>query len=316
MKFDEALFTDKEKKASTRDGFGLGILAAGEKDKNVVVLAADLAGSLKLGEFIKKYPERFVQVGVAEQNLVTVASGLAHIGKIPFVTSFAAFSPGRNWEQIRTTICYNNQPVKIVGGHTGLSVGEDGATHQMLEDIALMRVLPNIQVIVPCDFTQAKQATQAIAKTRMPAYIRLTRHNTSIILSEKESFEIGKIQVLKEGTDLVIFACGPLVYDCLKAANELEKELSIMVVNVHTIQPLDTTIIQLAKKTKKILTVEDHSIKGGLGSAIAELLSKEYPVKITMMGMDGFGESGKETELYAKYGLHAKGIMEKIRSTL
>ena len=298
---------------ATRTGFGEGLVEAAKKNKNIYALTADLSESTGLNEFKKKYPKRFVETGVSEQNLVTVASGLACIGKIPFATSFAAFSPGRNWEQIRTTICYNNQPVKIVGTHTGLGVGEDGATHQMMEDIALMRSLPNMQVIVPCDFEQAKKATIEISKTKFPTYLRLGRQKVSQITDSKTEFKIGKAQVMKQGKDITIIACGPMVHEALKAAEELKKKkVSATVINLHTIKPIDKkTILQYAKKTKKIITVEDHQIHGGMGSAVAEVLSQEHPKKIIFIGIkDTFGESGPYEKLYKKYGLTSTHIIK------
>lgn len=307
-------FMESEKK-STREGFGIGIVEAAKKSKNIVAITADLSESLKLGEFIKKFKERFIQVGVAEQNLAAIGSGMAHIGKIPFITSFAAFNPGRNWEQIRTTIAYNNQNVKIVGSHGGLGVGEDGATHQSLEDIAITRVLPNIDVVVPCDFEQAKKATIAIAKTKKPAYMRVHRQNTPIITTSKTPFEIGKIQIFKEEGTIALISCGPQIFECLEAAKEIEqKNNKAIVINCHTIKPLDeTAILEISKKVRAIIVVEDHQIAGGLGGAIAELLSEKNPTKIIRIGMnDSFGESGPYSELYEKFGINKKRIVEEI----
>lgn len=306
---------------STREGFGEGLLIAAKQNVAVWALTADLAGSIKLKEFSEKYPERFVDTGVSEQNLVTVASGIAATGKIPFATSFAAFSPGRNWEQIRTTICYNNQPVKIVGSHTGLGVGEDGATHQALEDIALMRVLPNIDVIVPCDFNQAKKATIAVSKTNKPTYLRLTRQKSPLLTKETDKFEIGKAQTLKQGKDVTIIGYGPILTEALKAAEELKKEkINCCVINMHTIKPIDEkTILTQIQKTKKILTIEDHQIHGGLGSAVSEVLSEKANMKykLKILGVkDSFGESGTAEELYDKYELTSKYIKQEIKKLL
>jgi len=312
----------KELKA-TREGFGEGLLLAAKQNAAIWALTADLASSTGLLEFSKEYPERFVEVGVAEQNLVTVASGLAHTGKIPFATSFAVFSPGRNWEQIRTTICYNNQPVKIVGSHAGLGVGEDGATHQALEDVALMRVLPNMDVIVPCDFIQAKKATLAISKTKNPTYLRLTRQKSQIITKETDKFDIGKAQILRKGQKdkITILSCGPILAEALIAADELKKEkISCTVINIHTIKPLDEkTILTFTKKTGKILTLEDHQVIGGLGSAISELLSEKLNAKfkLKIMGVENkFGESGTLEELYEKHKLNSKYIKQEVKKIL
>lgn len=303
----------KEFKA-TRTGYGDGLVEAAKKDKNVVALSADLRDSVGMSEFAKLFPERFIEVGVAEQNLVTVASGLAQVGKKPFASSFAAFSPGRNWEQIRTTICYNNQPVVIASTHSGLGVGEDGATHQMLEDIAMMRTLPNMQVIVPCDSEEAKKATLELAKSKQPAYLRLGRQKVETITKER-NFKIGKADILREGKDITIIACGPMVHEALKAHEELKKKkISVEIINLHTIKPIDKeTIIESAKKTKKIITIEDHQINGGLGSAVAEVVSQNYPVKIKILGVkDVFGESGTQEQLYEKYGLTSKHIIKNV----
>ncbi len=300
---------------ATRQGYGDGLLEAGAKNQNIVVLTADLEESTKVSSFKEKFPERFLDVGVAEQNLVTVASGLAAVGKIPFASSFGIFSPGRNWEQIRTTICYNNQNVKIIGSHTGVSAGKDGATHQVLEDIALMRVLPNMTVVVPMDYEQTKKATLALAQWKGPAYLRFARHKTPQITSAQTPFEIGKAQVLKEGKDVAIIACGPIVCNCLEAANLLEtKKIKTMVINCHTIKPLDEkTILMAAKKCKRVVTVEEHQIVGGLGGAVAEYLSTVFPVPITRLGFkDHFGESGEPEEILKKAGLSTEQIVKEV----
>lgn len=298
---------------STRNGFGKGILKAGKIHKDLWVLTADLGGSTCVNDFKKEFPNRFVQVGVAEQNLVTVASGIASMNKVAFATSFAAFSPGRNWEQIRTTICYNEQPVIVVGSHTGLGVGEDGATHQALEDVALMRALPNMIVVAPCDSLQAEKATIALAKKRIPAYLRLNRQKSPIITKTTTPFKLGEAQVFKEGKDLVIFSYGPLINEALKVSDELAKQkISVAVINVHTIKPLDEKIIiDYIKKCEKFLVLEDHQIFGGLGSAIAECIIKNEE-KGEIIGMENlFGESGKAEDLYWKYGLTSKKIINK-----
>lgn len=299
---------------STRSGFGKGLLESGV-NKNVYALTADLGGSTKVMDFAKNYPERFVQVGVAEQNLVTVASGLAHMGKIPVATSFAAFSPGRNLEQIRTTICYNNKNVKICSTHTGLGVGEDGATHQAFEDIAQMRSLPNMIVVQPCDFSQAKEAIKTVIKHKGPSYLRLHRQNTATVTNNLK-FELGKIQLIEKGFDVLLIVTGPLVEEALKAKDLLEESLSVEVVNCHTIKPLDEKgILSHIKNKKMVLTIEDHQVIGGLGSAVAELIAeKNVNVKFKRLGIqDSFGESGPFEELQEKYGLTAKSIVKEIK---
>jgi transketolase len=303
--------TGKLTSEPTRKGFGRGLLAAGKKNENVVAACADLTDSTQMSLFKAEFPDRFIEIGVAEQNLVTVGAGLALLGKIPFVSSYAAFSPGRNWEQIRTTICLNNQPVKVVGSHAGVSVGPDGATHQMLEDIALMRVLPNMVVIVPGDSLEAEKATLAIAANRMPTYLRLAREATPIITTELTPFEIGKAYVYAEGTDVTIIATGTMTYQALVAAEKLYKDgISAEVLHVPTIKPLDkATILKSVRKTRAVVTVEEGQITGGLGGAIAELLSEECPVRLKRVGMqDRFGESGKPDELLTHFGLDAKHI--------
>jgi transketolase len=265
--------------------------------------------------FKQEFPERFVEIGVAEQNLVTVGSGLASVGKKPFVTSYAGFSPGRNWEQIRTTICLNNQNVKIVGSHAGVSVGPDGATHQMLEDIALMRVLPNMTVIVPADSIEAQKATEALAKTDSPAYLRLAREKTAVFSTKETPFEIGKAQVLVEGSDVTIVACGPLVYEALKACKVLiEKNISAEVINCATVKPYDhSTIAASAKKTGQVVTIEEAQSAGGLGGVVAESLATEQTAPVYRMGVqDRFGQSGTVEELWKEYGLDSASIVKKV----
>ncbi len=294
-----------------RKGFGRGLLEAGKLDENVVAACADLTESTQMHLFRDEFPKRFVEIGVAEQNLVTVGSGLAAMGKVPFVSSYAAFSPGRNWEQIRTTICLNDRPVKIIGSHAGVSVGPDGATHQMLEDITLMRVLPNMVVIAPCDSVEAEKATLAMAKDKRPNYMRLAREATPIITTEKTPFEIGKAYVLAEGRDVTIIATGTMTYHALVAAEKLFKDgIDAEVVHVPTIKPLDTkTILESVRKTGCVVTAEEAQINGGLGGAIAELLGEEYPVPLKRLGMkDRFGESGEPNQLLEHFGLTAKQI--------
>lgn len=295
-----------------RKGFGRGLAEAGHRDERVVAACADLTESTQMSLFKEAFPDRFVEIGVAEQNLVTVGSGLAAIGKIPFVSSYAAFSPGRNWEQIRTTICLNDQPVKIVGSHAGISVGPDGATHQMLEDIALMRVLPNMTVIIPGDSVEAEKATLAMATDKRPGYLRLAREATPVFTTKDTPFEIGKAYVMAEGQDLTIIATGAMTYQALLAAERLfAKGIDVEVVHVPTIKPLDeATILRSVRKTRKVITIEEGQVAGGLGGAITELLSEELPVPVIRMGIkDRFGESGKPEELLKHFGLTAEHIV-------
>ncbi|MET0779461.1 MAG: transketolase family protein [Candidatus Saccharimonadales bacterium] len=298
---------DKDiKQEPIRSGFGRGLVEAGRRDESVVGICADLTDSTKMGDFAKAYPDRFIEAGIAEQNIVTVGSGLAAMGKIPFVSSYAAFSPGRNWEQIRTTICLNDRPVKIIGSHAGLSVGADGATHQMLEDLALMRVLPNMTVFAPCDSIEAEKITLAMATDSRPGYMRLAREQTPILTTAKTPFEIGKAYVFREGTDVTLIATGTLTYHALVAADILRKDgISAEVIHVPTIKPLDDkTIIASAKKTGAVVTAEEAQIRGGLGGAVAELLSEEHPTRMRRIGMlDQFGESGTPDELFKHFGL-------------
>lgn len=305
------ILDEKLSREPIRKGFGKGLLKAGELDENVVAACADLTDSTQMNLFKEAYPERFIEIGVAEQNLVTVGSGMAAMGKIPFVSSYAAFSPGRNWEQIRTTICLNDQPVKIVGSHAGLYTGPDGATHQMLEDIALMRVLPNMVVIVPGDSLEAEKATLALAKDKRPGYLRLARDASPVITTKDTPFDIGKAYVYAEGDDVTVVSTGTMTYHAMVAAEKLFKDgIDVEVVHVPTIKPLDTaTILKSVKKTGKVITVEEAQVNGGLGGAVAELLGEEFPVKIKRLGVkDRFGETGKPEELLEKFGLTAKHI--------
>lgn len=289
-----------------RKGFGRGLYQAGKADEQVVALCADLTDSTQMSLFRDAFASRFVEIGVAEQNLVTVAAGMAAMGKIPFTSSYAAFSPGRNWEQIRTTICLNDQPVKIVGSHAGISVGPDGATHQMLEDIALMRVLPNMVVLAPGDSVEAQKATLAIAKNGKPSYLRLAREATPIFTTEQTPFEIGKAYVLREGKDITIAATGTMTYQALLAANILAKDgIDAEILHFPTIKPLDVkTLLKSVRKTDRIITAEEAQINGGFGSAIAEALAENEPTPMCRVGMkDRFGESGKPEELLKHFGL-------------
>lgn len=312
---------DTEHQKPTRDGFGVGLVEAGKKNENIVALTADLKESTRVEQFAKEFPNRFFEVGVAEQNLATIASGLANYGKVPFITSYATFSPGRNWEQIRTTICINDVPVKIVGCHAGLTVGPDGATHQALEDIAIMRALPNMNVIVPADSEEARKATLAIADTNKPAYLRLGREKTPVLTTTETFFEIGKSYpvFITEGADVTIIACGSLVYTAIIAAQELGGEgINVDVINMHTIKPIDReTIVNAAKKTGALVTAEEHQIAGGLGSAVAEVLAEEYPSPIEFIGVrDQFGQSGTPAELMKHYKLDCESIKVAVHDVL
>ncbi len=298
-------------RAPIRDGFGKGLKRAGEIDVNVVAACADLTESTRMQLFAEAFPERFVEIGIAEQNLVTIGAGLAAAGKIPFVSSYAAFSPGRNWEQIRTTVCLNNQPVKIVGSHAGISVGPDGATHQMLEDVALMRVLPNMVVIAPCDSVEAEKATLAMAKDPRPNYIRLAREATPVITTSDTPFSIGKALVLVTGVDVTLISTGTMTYQALLAADRLYKEgIGAEVIHIATIKPLDEqTILKSVNKTGAVVTAEEGQIIGGLGGAIAELISENTKAIMRRVGMrDRFGESGSPDELLKSFGLDAEHI--------
>lgn len=301
----------------TRAGFGRGLQKAGEQDEQVVALCADLTDSTQMSKFKDAFPERFIEVGVAEQNLVTVASGMAALGKIPFTSSYAAFSPGRNWEQIRTTIALNNQPVKIVGSHAGISVGPDGATHQMLEDIALMRVMPNMIVVAPGDSVEAEKATLALAESPHPAYLRLAREKTPIFTTPDSPFEIGRAYILREGRDATLIGTGTMTYQLLVAADILSKEdIEVEVVHAPTIKPLDDeTILASLRKTGRALTAEEAQVSGGLGGVVAELLGEKLPLPLRRIGMqDRFGESGTPSELLEEFGLTGEKIAYAARS--
>ena len=322
MNLNPKIFDSDVEMVPIRKGYGEGLLAAGEADERVVGLCADLVESTQMHLFRNKFPHRFVELGVAEQNLASVASGMAAMGKIPFISSYAMFSPGRNWEQIRTTICYNNVPVKIAGSHAGVSVGPDGGTHQAIEDIALTRVIPRMVVISPCDAIEAKKATLAAAKTNNSTYIRLAREKTPIITTEETLFEIGKAQIFFEPktkkVDVGIIATGALVYKAIRVAKQLETQgIGISVLNLSTIKPLDEeAIIAVAKSAGAIVTVEEHQIAGGMGSAIAELLAKKLPTPIEFIGInDQFGQSGQPEELIEKYGMgesHIEGAVRRV----
>ncbi len=301
----------------SRNGYGDGLVEAGKRDARVVALAADLTESTRTLPFAEAFPQRFVQVGIAEQNMASVAAGMAAMGKIPFIASYAMFSPGRNWEQVRTTIAYNNSNVKIIGAHAGVSVGPDGATHQAIEDIALMRVIPNMVVIAPADVHEARKATLAAAKYEGPVYIRVGRSNTPVVTTPESPFEIGKAVRMYErgieaGTSVALVVTGTLLFNALKAAQEIEsKGIAATVLHVPTIKPLDTeAILQVAAEHSGIITIEEHQVAGGLGGAVAEYLSEAHPTRIVRIGVhDQFGQSGDPEELIAHYGMDANAIV-------
>lgn len=302
-----------------RDGYGHGLLELGKTNPDVVVLDADLAKSTRSDWFAAEFPDRFFDIGIAEQDMLGTAAGLALGGKIPFVTTYGVFVAGRAWDQIRTTVCYADLNVKIAGAHGGISVGPDGATHQALEDIALMRVLPNMRVIVPCDAIEAKKATMAVAGVQGPCYLRFAREATPVFTQEEDYFEIGKANILKEGSDVTIIACGPIVYEALLAHDRLKEiGISARVINMHTVKPLDQeAVLKAAAETGAVVTAEEHQIFGGLGGAVAELLAQNRPTPMEMVGIkDTFGESGPPEELAVKYGLTAKDIAEAAKKAV
>ena len=307
---------------SLRDGFGEALVQLGESNKDIVVLTADLAESTRVKEFAEKFPDRFFQVGVAEQGLVTIAAGMAEAGKIPFATSYAVFSPGRTWEQIKVTAALNDVPVKIVGAHAGFGASVYGATHESLEDIALMRVIPNMVVEVPGDYEEAKKATMAIAENGKPSYLRLARQDSLVFTKPGDKFEIGKASILREGRDpqVAIVGCGPILAEVLLVSEELEKSgIETIVINNHTIKPMDEqTIIRAARTCGALVTVEEHQVNGGMGSAVAEVLARNFPVPIEFIGVyDSFGESAKSPdELWEKFGLRAKNIEDAVKKVI
>ncbi|MFH1346840.1 MAG: transketolase C-terminal domain-containing protein [Spirochaetota bacterium] len=321
------IFTEDIEQKATRDGFGEGLLKLGEENENIVALSADVSNSCRMNFFAEKFPKRFFQVGVAEQNLVGVSAGLAVSGKIPFMATYAVFSPGRTLEQIRTAIAYNDANVKIAGHHAGLLTGFDGATHQALEDIAIMRTIPNMKVVVPADAIEARKATIFSAKINGPVYLRFAREKTPVFTTEETPFTIGKAEIFWNSSmgsgikkpDVLIIGCGPILYNALLATKELEKEkIGVIVLNSHTIKPLDENkIIELAKKCGAVVSVEEHSILGGLGGAIAELLAKNYPAPMEFVGTkDIFGESAAPEELFKKYGLEPKDIINAVKKVI
>lgn len=318
---NQTILTDKVERIPTRHGYGDGLLEAGKRDERVVALCADLTESTRSHLFAEAFPKRFIQVGIAEQNMASVASGMAAMGKVPFIASYAMFSPGRSWEQIRTTIAYNESNVKIIGAHAGVSVGPDGATHQAIEDVALMRVVPNIVVIAPMDVHEARKATLLAARHEGPVYIRLGRSETPVITTAETPFEIGKAQSLYKKTvtsdrTVGIVTTGVLGYNAIMAAVELEKQgIGVSVLHMATIKPLDTKALEaFAAEHSELVTVEEHQVTGGLGSAVAEHLSSVSPIKISRLGInDEFGQSGEPEELLSHYGLDAPGIADFVQ---
>ncbi len=311
-KLSGGIFSDKIAKEPTRDGWGRELVKLGEKYPNLVVLTGDVSPSVRTNWFEEKFPERFIDCGVAEQNMASVSAGLAMEGKLVFFSSYGTFSPGRNWDQIRVCVCMNKLNVKFSGAHAGITVGPDGATHQALEDIAIMRVLPNLVILNPCDSMEAGKAARTAAAHPGPVYIRLGRESTPLFTSDQTPFEIGKAIVLKDGGDVAIFATGILVHEALKAANKLAEEgIDAAVINHHTIKPLDEeSVLHYAKKCGCVVTVEEHQISGGFGSAVCELLSEKMPTPVVRVGMmDRYGESGRAYELLAKYGMDEKAIV-------
>ncbi len=320
-KLNPKLFLEDIEQVPVRNGYGEGLLVAGEKNPNVVVLCADLTESTRSEAFAKKFPERFFELGVAEQNMATIAAGLGISGKVAFISSYAAFSPGRNWEQIRTTISYNDSNVKIAGHHAGISVGPDGATHQAVEDIATMRVMANMKVFVPCDGIEARKATAAAAQIWGPIYLRFTREKTPVVTTNETPYTPGKVEIFWQSKkpQVVIIACGPLVYNALLAAYQLEKDgVGTIVLNNHTIKPMDEKkIVEMVKKCGAVVTVEEHQVMGGMGGAVAELLAEKYPTPIEFIGMQNiFGESGAPKELIEKYGMGVEDIKAAAQKVL
>jgi len=303
----------------TRSGFGVGLLEAGKKNENVVAMCADLIGSLKMDAFVANFPDRFFQAGIAEANMTGVAAGMTIGGKVPFIGTFAAFATGRVYDQIRQSVAYSNKNVKIAASHAGLTLGEDGATHQILEDIGLMKMLPNMVVINPCDYNQTKAATIAVAEYEGPVYLRFGRPSVANFTPENQTFEIGKALMLNEGADVTIIATGHLVWEAIQAGEKLaEKGIDAEIINIHTIKPLDAeAILKSVKKTNAVVTAEEHMFNGGMGDSIAQLLSRNYPTPIEMIGVDDtFGESGTPAQLLEKYGLNAENIVKAVEKVI
>lgn len=315
----ENLYDEKVEQKPTRDGYGEGLVLAGKENPNIVVLCADLSDSTRSAMFQKEFPERFIECGIAEQNMMDVAAGLALAGKVPFVSTYAVFCPGLNWSQIRVSILQNDANVKITGAHAGISVGPDGMSHQGLEDIAITRCLPGLTIIAPCDSIETRKATLAAARMNGAVYLRFTREKTPVFTTEETPFEIGKALVLRDGNDVAIIGCGPLLHNALVAAEELSKEgIEAMVINSHTVKPLnEKTVIEAAQKCGAVVSIEEHQVIGGLGSAIAEVLAKNYPVPQEFIGVqDRFGESGEPNELIEKFGMGPGSIKEAIKKVI
>jgi transketolase len=303
----------------TRNGFGEGLIEAGKRDPNVIAICADLSESTRMEGFKKAFPGRYVEIGVAEQMLVAMAAGLASTGKIPFIASYAMFNPGRSWEQVRTTMALNETNVKIAGAHAGVSVGPDGATHQAIEDIAIMRVIPKMTVVVPCDSAQTKKATIALAARFGPAYLRFARAESAVVTTDETPFEIGVAQTFREGRDVAIVACGILVYNALIAAEQLAQDgIGARVVNNHTIKPMDeAAVVAAARDCGAVVTVEEHQVQGGMGSRVAEILAARHPAPIEFVGVqDRFGQSGSPQELTEEYGMGVTAIVAAVRRVL
>lgn len=318
MKLAKNIF-DSPDRVPQRNGYGDGVVEAGKENDNVVVLCCDLTESTRSAAFRKAFPDRFVEIGIAEQNMAGIAAGMSFSGKIPYISSYAAFSPGRNWDQLRVSVCYSNANVKIMGAHAGISVGPDGATHQAMEDIAITRCLPNMTVVVPCDYWEAKKATISMAGIAGPVYMRFGREKVPVVTTEKTPFKIGRAETFRDGEDVSVIACGSLVYEALIAAKKLEKEnVDVRVINCHTIKPIDIkTIIKAAKETGAIVTAEEHQVHGGLGSAVSEVVSKHHPVPMDYVAvMDRFGESGEPDELMRKFGVKSPNIVKAIKKVL
>ncbi|WP_411682336.1 transketolase family protein [Clostridium thailandense] len=319
LKVDINVDLNNVEKKPTREGYGEGLVVAGERNKDVVALGADITASTKVDLFRDRFPERFFNIGIAEQNQMGIAAGMSLAGNIPFVTNYGVFLAGRAWDQIRTTVCYSNLNVKLGGAHGGISVGPDGATHQALEEISIMRCLPNMRVVVPADYHETKKATIAAAETYGPIYIRFGREKVPVITDENTPFEIGKAYCLREGSDVAIIACGVMVYKSLVAAEELAKEgINVMVINNHTVKPIDQdSIIEAAEKTGAIVTAEEHQLAGGMGSAVLEVLAQKCPVPVEMVGIDDrFGESGDPDELMKAFGLTSASIVAAVKDVL
>jgi len=318
LKYVTDIATGEPQQVPPRDGFGEGLLELGAINESVVALTGDLVESTRVQKFAEAYPDRFIEVGVAEQNMAGIAAGLSFVGKTPFITSYAVFSPGRNWDQLRVSICYSKANVKIIGAHAGISVGPDGATHQALEDIAITRVLPNLVVVSPTDSVEAKKATLALANHKGPCYMRFGREKTPVITTAKTPFGLGKALTILAGSDVTVIATGQMVYRAIEAAKELSGKISVGVMNIHTIKPIDKDAIILAAKTSgAIVTAEEHQIHGGLGSAVAEVLATSCPTPQEMVGInDTFGESGPPDVLMEHYGLSVKDVIEAIKRSV